>query len=104
MGVLIKLLEVHFTFVDMEKAWDTVPLQKLWEALEDMKIEKNSYQGYKKNLYKNAVSKIKIGKFLTEEIKTEKSLRLGYSKSPTQFKIVICSLNLVLKFLLVLPI
>ena len=32
--------KVHFTFVDMEKAYDTVHLLNLWEALEDMEINK----------------------------------------------------------------
>ena len=48
----------------MEKAYDTVPLQKLWEALEEMELNKivdNSIK--KKNLYKNAVYKIKIENF-----------------------------------------
>jgi hypothetical protein len=30
-----------------------------------------------KKLYKNAISKIKIGKFVSEEIKVEKGLRQG---------------------------
>jgi Reverse transcriptase (RNA-dependent DNA polymerase). len=41
------------------------------------------------NLYKNALSRIKIGKFVSEEIKVEKSLRLGCSISSTVFKIFI---------------
>ena len=34
--------EVHFIFLDLgeKKKKDTVPFQKLWEALEDMKINK----------------------------------------------------------------
>ena len=50
------------------------PLQKLCEALEDMEINKIVIKATK-NLYKNAISKIKIGKFVQEEIKVEKGLR-----------------------------
>ena len=42
--------EVCFTSVDIEKAYDTVPLQKLWKALEDMEINKIIINGHKKNL------------------------------------------------------
>ena len=40
--------EVHFTFVDMEKEYDSEPLQKLWEALEDMEINKIVIKAAKK--------------------------------------------------------
>ena len=40
-------------------------------------------------MYKNTVLKIKIGKFVSEEIKVEKGLRQGCSISPTLFKIFI---------------
>ena len=48
----------------------------------------NSYQGHG-NLYKNAKPKIKIGKFVSEEIKVEKGLRQGCGISPTLFEIFI---------------
>ena len=42
--------EVHFTFVGMEKNIGTVPLQKLWEALGDMEINKIGIKAIKKLL------------------------------------------------------
>jgi Reverse transcriptase (RNA-dependent DNA polymerase). len=42
-----------------------------------------------KNLYKNVISKIKVGKFVSEEIKVEKGLCQGCSISPTLLKIFI---------------
>jgi len=36
----------------MEKAYDTVPLQKLWEALEDMEINKMVIKAIKKLVQK----------------------------------------------------
>ena len=63
-------------------------MQKLWEALEDIEINKIVIKAIK-NLYKNARSKIKIGTFLSEEIKVEEGLRQGFSISPTLFKIFI---------------
>ena len=72
----------------MEKAYDTVPLEKLQEALEDMEINKIVIKAIQ-NLCNNARSKIKIGKFLSEEIKVEEGLRQDCSISPTLFNIFI---------------
>ena len=50
--------------------------------------EQNSYQCHK-NLYKNVVFKIKVGTFISEELKVEKGLCQGCSISPTILKIFI---------------
>ena len=78
--------QVHFSFVDLEKAYDTVPLNKLWEALNDMEIDKRITSAIKE-LYKDAESKVKIGKTMSKGIKVTKGLRQGCSMSPTLFKI-----------------
>jgi len=54
----------------MEKAYDTVPLQKLWEALEDMEINTIVIKAIN-NLYKNSISKIKIFIYLHRYIYEE---------------------------------
>lgn len=35
--------KVHLTFIDFEKGYDTVPRCKLWEALERMKVNEDTY-------------------------------------------------------------
>jgi hypothetical protein len=55
---------LHLLFVDLEKAYDSVPLKNLWKALEHYSIS-NSIIRAVKRLYENSFSKIKIGKQLS---------------------------------------
>jgi len=48
-------------FVDLEKAYDSVPLQNLRKASEHYNISNSIIRAIKR-LYKNSFSKIKIGK------------------------------------------
>ena len=50
--------QVNFSFVDVEKAFGTVPLNKLWEALNDMQIDKRITSAIKE-LYRVAEKKSK---------------------------------------------
>jgi hypothetical protein len=52
---------LHLLFVDLEKAYDSVPLQNLWKALERYNVNNNIIRAIKR-LYENSFSKIKIGK------------------------------------------
>jgi len=55
---------LHLLLVDLEKAYESVPLKNLWKALEQYHIS-NSIISAIKILYKNSFSKIKIGKQLS---------------------------------------
>ena len=55
---------LHLLFVDLEKAYDSVPLENLWKALEHYNIWKSIIKAIER-LYENSVSKIKIGKQLS---------------------------------------
>ena len=77
---------LHLLFVDLEKAYDSVPLENLWKVLEHYNI-RNSIIKAIKRLYENPVSKIKIGKQLSSGFYLTKGLRQGCSLSPTLFKI-----------------
>jgi len=79
---------LHLLFVDLEKSYDSVPLENLWKTLEHYNI-RNSIIKAIKRLYENSVSKIKIGKQLSSGFYTTKGLRQGCSLSPTLFKICI---------------
>ncbi len=78
--------QIHFVFVDLEKAYDSIPLQNLWEILNEMSINKNLLMAIKK-LYDGAISQVQICKNLSESIFITKGLRQGCSLSPTLFKI-----------------
>ena len=55
---------LHLLFVELEKAYDSVPLKNLWKALKHHNIS-NSIIMVIKRLYENSFSKIKIGKQLS---------------------------------------
>jgi len=80
--------QLHLLFVDLEKAFDSVPLKNLWKSLEHNNIGKSIIRAIKR-LCENYFSKIKIGKQLSSAFYLTKGLRKGCSLSPTLFKIYI---------------
>lgn len=78
--------EVHLLFVDLTKAYDTVPIQKLWQVLENSPINNTAIQAIRQ-LYNQALSRIKIGNNVSETFYVTKGLRQGCCLSPTLFKI-----------------
>lgn len=81
-------LSTHLIFIDLEKAYDNVPLSKLFNVLDRSDISK-AYVRAIFNLYKNAKCAVKRGKHVSETIKITKGLKQGCSLSPTLFKIYI---------------
>jgi cobalamin biosynthesis Co2+ chelatase CbiK len=73
---------LQLLFVYLEKAYDSVPLEDLWKALEHYNISNSIIRAIKK-LYENSFSKIKIGKQLSSRFYIRKGLRQGCSLSPT---------------------
>jgi hypothetical protein len=57
---------LHLLLVDLEKAYDSVPLKSLWKALEHYNICNSIIRAIKR-LYENSFSKIKIGKQLLQD-------------------------------------
>jgi len=78
--------ELRLLFIDLTKAYGSVPLNKLWEPLDRSTIN-TKFIGAIKSLYKGSNSKIKIGNLITQGFKVTKRLRQGCSLSPTLFKI-----------------
>jgi hypothetical protein len=59
----------YFVFVDLEDAYDSVPLKNQWKALEHYNISSSIIRAIKR-LYENSFSKIKIGKQLSSNKRT----------------------------------
>ena len=78
----------HLMFVDLQKAYDNIPMQKMWEVLQETNINHTLIQAIQ-NLYKNMTSVIKIGNKITESFLVNKGLRQGCCLSPTLFKIYV---------------
>ena len=69
---------LHLLFVDLEKAYDSVPLKNLWKTLEQYNSGKSINRAINR-LYENSFSKIKIGKQLSSGFYVTKGLRQGCS-------------------------
>lgn len=81
-------MDTSLTFVDLRKAYDTIPITKLWNAMRAAGI-KETYVKAVKNFSENNVSAIKIGDKISEEFRVTKGLRQGCAMAPTLFKIYI---------------
>lgn len=78
--------EVHLLFVDLKKAYDSIPQIKLWEALEKTNVNVTLIRAVQE-LYKNNTSKIKQGHAMSKGFNINKGLKQGCCLSPTLFKI-----------------
>ena len=81
--------ETHLLFLDLTKAYGSIPISKLWEILEESNI--NNMSTLIKalpSLYSNT-SQVKIGNKLSHSFNITKGLRQGCCISPTHFKIYI---------------
>jgi hypothetical protein len=63
-------------FVDLEKAYDNIPLIKLWKALEETGISSTLTKTVKE-LYRRSLYYIKQGGLLSERFEVTKGLRQG---------------------------
>ena len=76
------------TFVDLRKAYDTVPINKLWNVMRVAGINE-TYVKAVKHFYENNVSAIKIGNRVSGYFQVTRGLRQGCAMAPTLFKIYI---------------
>lgn len=83
-------LETHLVFIDLRKAYDSVPLSKLWPTLRENGVSE-IYIKTVKTLYTNMSSNIKIGNRVSESFPITKGLRQGCAIAPTLFKIYLNS-------------
>lgn len=78
--------ELHLTFIDIKKAYDNVPRNKLWYVLKEIGVSTGIIELIQE-LYSSNVAYIKQGLELSEPIQTTKGLRQGCSLSPILFNI-----------------
>lgn len=78
--------ELHLVFLDIEKAYDSIPLVKLWEVLEETGFSKGLI-GAVKQFYRGAFARIKCQGRLSDGFFVTKGLKQGCCLSPTLFKI-----------------
>lgn len=78
----------HLLFIDLQKAYDNIPIKKLWEVLQNTNIN-HTIQKAVQTLYKGMKSTVKIGNKISTLFIVNKGLRHGCCISPTLFKIYI---------------
>ena len=76
-----KIKERHLIFVYLQKAYDTVPLGKLWSCMQASGISK-AYVNAVKVFYNNITRTVKIGRTFPQKCPVTKGLQQGYSFSP----------------------
>lgn len=81
-------LSTHLVFIDLEKAYDTVPLKHLFNILTRTDIKKGYIRALH-NIYKNPQSIVKTQNTLSKPFRVTKGLKQGCCLSPTLFKIYI---------------
>lgn len=74
-------------FVDIEKAYDSVPRNKIWECLEDLNVPKYLIDKVKM-LYQKCYSCVQIGNGRSEWFETKRGVQQGSALSPLLFVIV----------------
>jgi len=79
--------ETHLLFVDLTKAYDSIPVSKFWEVLGESNINNTLIKALQ-NLYGNT-AQVKIGNKLSHPFNITKGLCQGCCISPTLFKIYI---------------
>ena len=78
---------VHCVFIDLEKAYDRVPTEKLWECL---RLAETSacYISNIKDMYVGATTAVRSAAGLTEEFKVGVGLHQGSALTPFLFTII----------------
>ena len=79
---------VHCAFIDLEKAYDRVPREKLWKCLW-LAETSECYIKIIKDMYDGATTTVRSAAGLTEEFKAGVGLHQGSAPSPFLFAIII---------------
>ena len=80
--------ELHIAFIDLKKAYDSIPINRLWTAMERSRVN-DKYINAVKKMYKGGMSCVKSRGRMTDMFYVNKGLRQGCCVSPTLFKIYI---------------
>ena len=83
---------VSLCFVDLKKAYDTVPRECLWETLENIGFE-GKFLNILKALYRNDNIRIVVNGIKSDPIYPERGLRQGCPLSPILFAIYLTELT-----------
>lgn len=83
-----KQIDTHMTFIDLEKAYDSIPRCELWKAMRRVNIREKWIQIVQMMYYKTEAH-IKIGNKITPIINITKGLKQGCGLSPLLFNVYV---------------
>ena len=78
-------------FIDLEKAYDRVNREKLWEALRQAQVEEGLVSAVQ-SLYMECEAKMKVGEQYSEWLKVDQGVRLGCILLPWLFNVLLDSI------------
>ena len=76
-------------FVDLKKAYDSVPSEALWMALRKLGVSKVLVE-IVKSFHKAMEARVRVGGELLDEIEVRNGLRQGCTMAPTLFNLYAC--------------
>jgi hypothetical protein len=79
--------EAYTAFLDLQAAFDTIPRQQIWIALQKLGVTKNLVQKIQ-SIYETVKGRVRIGGEQSEKIIMEKGVKQGDSLSPLLFMTV----------------
>ena len=79
---------VHCAFIDLEKAYDRVPTEKLWECLRSAETSE-CYIRIIKDMYDGETTTVRNAAWLTDDFKVGVGLYQGSALSPFLFAIIV---------------
>lgn len=76
--------DVFIAFIDLEKAYDRVPRDKLWECLQEYEVDGELLRAIQ-SLYKECTSRVRVGSIKSTPFTVDVGLRQGCVLSPILF-------------------
>uniref|UniRef100_V5GWZ6 Retrovirus-related Pol polyprotein n=1 Tax=Anoplophora glabripennis TaxID=217634 RepID=V5GWZ6_ANOGL len=80
----MKQNKIFLAFIDLEKAFDKVPREKVWESLNKRGVNEKTIRIIQ-NIYKNNINFVIRNNMKSDAFTTKESLRQGGGLSPTLF-------------------
>ena len=87
-----KKKDLHMVFIDLEKAYDSIPRYIIWESLEKKGISQ-SYFDIIRDIYDGTTTNIQTPVGITRSIPVRVGLHQGSTVSPFLFAIIIYELS-----------
>ena len=81
--------KAFFTFIDLKKAYDSVPRQAMWKALEKLDVPEETIQLIA-SFHQDMKATIRLDGTMLEEIEVQNGLRQGCCMAPVLFNLYTC--------------